>query len=126
MTNDKPQAQAISPARQIKAAQVASVFNPMHGYLASLYPINPATGNPEMTEQLRNAHTRIEEASFWAIQSVLKFGTQQPPSPAAPPSDENPDQAEAPANETDGTESNATAGVIDPYAPVPSDSVTAI
>lgn len=120
MTN-RPEAQPISVERQIKAAQVANVFNPIHGYLASLYPVNPASGNPEMTEQLRNAHTRIEEASFWAIQSVLKFGTQQPPAPAAPPSDDgNEEPIAAPTGDL-----AADAEIEAPY-PVAADSVTAI
>jgi hypothetical protein len=104
----------ISPQRQIKAAEVASVFNPIHAYLETLQPINPTTGEPGLTEALRQAHCKIEEASFWAVQSVLKFGTAPATThaPAAPPPD-------AP----DGTESNATAGNIDP---VPADSVTAI
>ena len=101
------QPQAISPERQMKAAQVASVFNPLHNYIASLYPINPATGEPTPTEQLRQAHIRLEEAAFWVIQSVLKFGT----APVAPPAaNDQPDPTAPP--EADGTESNATAGNI--------------
>jgi hypothetical protein len=116
----------ISPQRQIKAAEVASVFNPIHAYLETLQPINPTTGEPGLTEALRQAHCKIEEASFWAVQSVLKFGTA-PATTHAPADDENPGKEAAPAapppDAPDGTESNATAGNIDP---VPADSVTAI
>jgi len=108
----------ISPERRAKAAQVAMTFNSVHDVLTSLYPINPATGEPGLTEQLRIAHAKVEEANFWAVKSVLQFGTP----PVAPPAAN--DAASAASDLPDGTESNATAGNIDP--PAPSDSVTAI
>jgi hypothetical protein len=102
MTNPQEQA-AIPPERQIAAAQVGAVFNSLHEYLRSLEPKlpDPTSGElrPALTEQLKFAHCRIDEAAMWAIKSVLTFGTSPPaaaPAPApAPAADPTPTGSDA-------------------------------
>lgn len=84
----------ITPERQIAAQQVGSVFGSLHAYLDSLKTKNEA-GERLMTEQMRNAHARIEEAGHWAVKHVLTFGVP----PAADP---------ASAEATTGSESATT------------------
>jgi hypothetical protein len=81
--------ETITPERQLAAQQVGAVFNSLHEYVRTLYPLKPdaATGemSPGQTWQLALAHNRIDEAAMWAIKSVLTFGT--PPRAAAPAPD---------------------------------------
>jgi hypothetical protein len=96
--------QTVTPERQIAASQVGAVFNSMHEYLRSLEPkkLDESTGNPMsfLTEQLKFAHCRIDEAAMWAIKSVLTFGV--PPRPAAVPDKPAADSQTA-ANDTPQT-----------------------
>jgi hypothetical protein len=82
MTTDQQQ-QTITPERQIAAQQVGAVFASLHRYLDSLKLVDD-NGQLLMTEQLRNAHARVEESGFWAVKHVLTFGVPAKAPPAAP------------------------------------------
>ena len=75
--------------RQVAASQVGAVFNSIHQFLESLKTKNEA-GETLTSEQMKNAHERIEEASFWAVKHVLMYGIAAPLTPAAPPVDDAP------------------------------------
>jgi hypothetical protein len=104
MTNPQEQ-QAIPPERQIAASQVGVVFNSLHEYLRSLEPKLPDPTSGELrsalTEQLKFAHCRIDEAAMWAIKSVLTFGTSPPAAMPAPPAGPTPPP---PADEPTGSD----------------------
>jgi hypothetical protein len=70
MTNDQ---QTITPEKHQAASQVAALFNSIHGFLETLKHVDE-NGNKLMSEQLRHAHARIEEAGTWAVKHVLVFG----------------------------------------------------
>jgi len=115
------QPQTITPERQMAAAQVAGVFNSIHQYLGSLQLANEA-GEALMTEQLRNAHARIEEASFWAVKHVLNWGV--PPKPKAEETASAAGEAApaaVPAETATGTDATASAApasdATEPAAP---------
>ena len=79
MSEVKPH--TITPEIQIGAQRVAAIFQSMHQFLDSL----KHKGENDMllmSEQLRNAHARIEEAAQWAVKHVLTFGI--PAQPEAP------------------------------------------
>ena len=76
MISDKP----LTPETTAAAAQIAGMFNSLHKFLDTLKHAD-AKGDLLMTEHMRNAHTKIEEASFWAVKHVLTFG--MPKAPAA-------------------------------------------
>ena len=109
MTTDAQQ--TITPEKQQAAAQVGGLFNSLHSFLETLKHTD-ANGNKLMSEQLRNAHARIEEAGTWAVKHVLVFGP-----PPAPP------KADAPANDEPGeqvpVDAPAPLGVIDPSQSLP-------
>lgn len=78
--------QTISPERQIAATQIGAVFNSLHDYLNMLQGTNE-DGTPQFTQQLVNAHIRVDEAAMWAIKHALMYGVPKratPPAPAAP------------------------------------------
>ena len=72
----------IPAERQAYAQQVSNVFASLHTFLQSLAWTNDK-GELQMTEQLRNALTRISEASHWATSHALSYG--QPPQADASP-----------------------------------------
>lgn len=86
--------------RQIAASQVGAVFNSIHQFLESLKGKNEA-GETLTSEQMRTAHERVEEASFWAVKHVLIYGVPAPLAPAAPASDAPP--PDAPPSDFDTT-----------------------
>lgn len=99
MSDDKQQ--TITPEKQIMAGQVASVFNSIHQFLGTLKHKNEA-GETLLTEHLRQAHARIEEAGFWAVKHVLTHGTPK-----------------AAANDSAPSETPAPLGVVDPPQDLP-------
>jgi hypothetical protein len=106
-----PNANTITPERQMAAQQVGSVFNSIHEYLRGLEPVAPDDPSRTwLTEQLKMAHARIDEGAMWAIKSVLTFGVKPRPRPQQQPAnDEVKSSAEsAGANQAD-TQSAATA-----------------
>lgn len=80
--NEPVTPQTIAPERQLASQQVGAVFNSLHTFVQTLRP-KDADGNQVMTAELGNAHTKIEEAAFWAVKSVLAHGTPRAePQPA--------------------------------------------
>jgi hypothetical protein len=102
VSDDKQQ--TITPERQAMAGQVAGVFNSIHQFLGTLKHKNEA-GETLLTEQLRHAHAKVEEAGFWAVKHVLLHGTPAPAAaaPTAPAANDTP----------------APIGVVDPPQPLP-------
>ena len=99
MSDDKQQ--TITPERQALAGQVAGVFNSIHQFLTTLKH-KSETGETLLTEHLRQAHAKVEEAGFWAVKHVLMHGTPAAAAPAAPP-----------------VETPAPLGVVDPPQSLP-------
>jgi len=97
------QQSTITVRRQQAASQVAAVFASLHQFLETLKHKTEA-GESIMTEQLRHAHARIEEAGTWAVKHVLTFGTPKADAPPAP----------------------ATEAPIDPPAPAAADVQAAV
>jgi hypothetical protein len=99
MISDKP----LTPETTAAAAQVAGMFNSLHKFLDSIKHAD-AKGDLLMTEHMRNAHTKIEEAGFWAVKHVLTFG--MPKAPAANDEGESatPAADPLPAQNASGTE----------------------
>lgn len=87
----------ITPEKQASASNAGRIFASMHEYLDSL-KFKDADGNSLTSEQLRNAHARIEEAGTWAVKHILIFGV--PPQP-------KPTEAEAPVADV-GTDANGS------------------
>jgi hypothetical protein len=89
--------------RQAVAAQVGQALNSIHAYLNTLLPLN-AEGQRFMPKQMEQAHMRLDEASFWAIQSVIANGVAPAPTPAPEGSVATDEAAPLPTDNASGAE----------------------